>query len=395
MSFTIPNVQDASYRAQAAPDSGDFRIALDAVLGNGVLLGCAVTPQAIPDMTVAVAVGTVIIGGVAVAVAGGNAVVQAAEALSRFDLVTVTGAGAIVVVKGTAAAVAVFPATTDVVLAAVYVPAATTAINAARLVDKRAMVSGGAPAASDTQVLFKDGTVIGGSADFVFNKTLKQIVIESDLILQRDAAGVLALRNGTSPQAARVYASFTNASNFDRLTLGVHDGIFFVGAEKYSAGALVNGTMRTIIHGNGAPAGLEIRNRWDITSGSWGFLTTALAPAVDSTTDFGTSALRVKTGFFGGTAAAVGIVVKAHASQTANLQEWQNSSGTALVAITKDGYLNVGANQIVSARKTGWGAPTGTPTRTAFDTATVTLPQLAERLKALIDDLTSHGLVGA
>jgi hypothetical protein len=35
----------------------------------------------------------------------------------------------------------------------------------------------------------------------------------------------------------------------------------------------------------------------------------------------------------------------------------------------------------------GWQANTGTATRTAFDTATVTLPQLAERVKALVDDL--------
>lgn len=39
-----------------------------------------------------------------------------------------------------------------------------------------------------------------------------------------------------------------------------------------------------------------------------------------------------------------------------------------------------------------YGAPTGTATRTTFDTATVTLPQLAERLKALIDDVRSYGL---
>lgn len=34
----------------------------------------------------------------------------------------------------------------------------------------------------------------------------------------------------------------------------------------------------------------------------------------------------------------------------------------------------------------GWQAPTGTATRTTFDTATVTLPQLAERVKAMLDD---------
>jgi hypothetical protein len=37
-------------------------------------------------------------------------------------------------------------------------------------------------------------------------------------------------------------------------------------------------------------------------------------------------------------------------------------------------------------------AATGTATRTTFDTTTVTLPQLAERVKAMIDDLRSYGL---
>ena len=57
-------------------------------------------------------------------------------------------------------------------------------------------------------------------------------------------------------------------------------------------------------------------------------------------------------------------------------------------------YKNVGT-QVVGTRKTGWGAPTGTATRTAFATGSVTTAQLAERVKALIDDLTSHGLIGA
>jgi hypothetical protein len=59
--------------------------------------------------------------------------------------------------------------------------------------------------------------------------------------------------------------------------------------------------------------------------------------------------------------------------------------------------LRINATQVVGTRKTGWATMTGTPTRTAFDTATVTLPQLAERVKALIDDLhatAGHGLLG-
>jgi len=56
-------------------------------------------------------------------------------------------------------------------------------------------------------------------------------------------------------------------------------------------------------------------------------------------------------------------------------------------------YLS--GTRVLAAQRTGWGSPTGTATRTAFDTASVTLPQLAERLKALIDDLKAHGMIGA
>jgi hypothetical protein len=55
----------------------------------------------------------------------------------------------------------------------------------------------------------------------------------------------------------------------------------------------------------------------------------------------------------------------------------------------------VNGTQVVGARKTGWAAPTGTATRTTFATTTVTTAQLAERVKALVDDLTAHGLIGA
>lgn len=56
---------------------------------------------------------------------------------------------------------------------------------------------------------------------------------------------------------------------------------------------------------------------------------------------------------------------------------------------------SINGTQVVAARKTGWGTMTGTATRTAYDTATVTTAQLAERVKALIDDLRSHGMIGS
>ncbi len=50
-------------------------------------------------------------------------------------------------------------------------------------------------------------------------------------------------------------------------------------------------------------------------------------------------------------------------------------------------YRTSGGAIITLTRTTGWGLPTGTLTRTTFDTATVTTTQLAERVAALINDL--------
>jgi hypothetical protein len=61
------------------------------------------------------------------------------------------------------------------------------------------------------------------------------------------------------------------------------------------------------------------------------------------------------------------------------------------------GRIDIDGAQVLRATRTGWATATGTATRTTFDTATVTLPLLAERMKALIDDLhitAGHGLIG-
>lgn len=63
-----------------------------------------------------------------------------------------------------------------------------------------------------------------------------------------------------------------------------------------------------------------------------------------------------------------------------------------------DNDLYKDGTKVVGARKTGWSTATGTASRATFDTATVTTAQLAQRVKALIDDLEAtagHGLIGA
>ena len=58
------------------------------------------------------------------------------------------------------------------------------------------------------------------------------------------------------------------------------------------------------------------------------------------------------------------------------------------------GAYRVDGVKVVGNRAPGWAAATGAPSRATFDAATVTTGQLAQRLKALIDDLIAHGLIG-
>lgn len=72
------------------------------------------------------------------------------------------------------------------------------------------------------------------------------------------------------------------------------------------------------------------------------------------------------------------------------------SAGAAVTGnVEASGQFRVAGVKVVGARAQGWSAATGAGSRSTFDTATVTTAQLAERVKALIDDLTAHGLIGS
>jgi hypothetical protein len=75
------------------------------------------------------------------------------------------------------------------------------------------------------------------------------------------------------------------------------------------------------------------------------------------------------------------------------------ATGTPIIQIYAPiTYGSTEVTQLIdNARKTGWSTATGTATRATFVTSTVTTEQLAERVKALIDDLhniAGHGLIG-
>jgi collagen type VII alpha len=74
----------------------------------------------------------------------------------------------------------------------------------------------------------------------------------SDLILARDAANTLALRNGTAAQQFNVYNSYTDASNYSRLTMYADGSAnYYIGTQKAGTG-----TSASLFVGTGAGAGV-------------------------------------------------------------------------------------------------------------------------------------------
>ena len=63
-----------------------------------------------------------------------------------------------------------------------------------------------------------------------------------DAVLRRDAANILAQRNGTNAQAFRVYNTYTSSTNYELGKLEWSSNVFRIGTEKGSGG----GTARTV-----------------------------------------------------------------------------------------------------------------------------------------------------
>lgn len=78
------------------------------------------------------------------------------------------------------------------------------------------------------------------------------------------------------------------------------------------------------------------------------------------------------------------------------LNQDKEADFTGNVDVASGKVYKVNGTQVLAARDTGWTAMTGTANENStYDTATVTLAQLAGRVMALQAALTTHGLIGA
>lgn len=93
----------------------------------------------------------------------------------------------------------------------------------------------------------------------------------ADLILFKDAAGQLALRNSTNPQTFRVYNTFVNTTNYERGTAGWVSNVFTIGTE-----ALGSGVARALAFTTGGSTRMTISATGDITTTNAAFITPQL-----------------------------------------------------------------------------------------------------------------------
>lgn len=138
--FTLPDKGTGANDLQSILFAEYLKVLVAGVDGlDCVLSGLAVTAQGSPNMTVAVAKGSVLSNGTLFAVAASASLaIGAADGTNpRLDLVVVNASGTLAVRAGTAAASPKPPTITanDVVLAAVYVPATDTTIASNQITD--------------------------------------------------------------------------------------------------------------------------------------------------------------------------------------------------------------------------------------------------------------------
>lgn len=168
---------------------------------------------------------------------------------------------------------------------------------------------------------------------------------------------------GSSNLAGGSAALFSNTGGNNNIGLGAN-ALQAKGAGSdntaigYAAGlALASGSNNVFI-GSGADVNGNYTNAIAVGSGAVATASNSAKWGNTSITDhYFNNTVNVTIG----SAATKGAIVKAAASQTANLQEWQNSAGTALSTVKSNGAITVPDD----AYAAGWNGSTEVPTKNA------------------------------
>ncbi len=240
---------------------------------------------------------------------------------------------------------------------------------------------------------FQPSTLLIGSTTGIYwgNTNSASTIASYFTSLVSDGTGVLAQKNGTNAQAFRVYNTTTGP---EYGTLAWASNILSIGT---------NAARVTRLRTNGT-------DRWEV-----GATTGHLLGLSDNTYDIGAAGATRPRSIYLGTSVEVGSspadsgVIRLQNDTTIRWRNAANDANIDALAVlsTNDVVLGNGAYAIrignnasatigfhgaTPVARPTYGAPTGGgPTRTTFDTTTVTLAQLAERVRAIIDDFRSRG----
>ena len=170
------------------------------------------------------------------------------------------------------------------------------------------------------RVIIGDDLHANSAVSVTNNAGLFKLGASSDVVLARDAANTLALRNGTSAQAFNVYNTYTDASNYERGVCGWGSNLFVLGTEK--AGTGIARALQIRIDGN---------NVWQFNTAGH------LVANSDNTFDIGASgANRPRNIFVGGLGSFANYVAASGIYPGGSLRSYITSSA--------DGVLNFSNN---------------------------------------------------
>jgi hypothetical protein len=99
----------------------------------------------------------------------------------------------------------------------------------------------------------------------------------SDTVIRRDAANTVAQRNGASAQAYRIYNTFTDASNYERVALEWASNVAYL--RPQNAGS---GSARLLVYNSGTTTVAALPAAATAGAGARAFVTDALAPVFGS-----------------------------------------------------------------------------------------------------------------
>lgn len=212
-------------------------------------------------------------------------------------------------------------------------------------------------------------------------------------------SGGVSSVNGQGGAVTLTAANIGSSATGDVASTTVQGAIAELASEKAAlVGAAFSGNVTT--SGQAAVGGATISGSYRLSVNAQDFGLTIAAP----TAAFATPAINLTrgsiscsitpsaSGFEIGTESSTDIIFKRGSSTRLRVQSAGISvTGNADVSVE----YRIAGTKVVGARAAGWAAASGTAARTTFDTGTATTAQLAERLKALIDDLLAHGLIGA